>query len=79
MSYIQLQKKPIDVLFSNDKNLFNNPCENTINASKIYKVDNIHYNKYEYILLFNNFVLFMKKTKFIYIKKGKNKEKKLFI
>ena len=74
--YIQLQKKPIDVFFSNDKILFNNVFENTINASKNYKVDNFHYNKYDYILLFNNFsISYVKKQNLYILKKEKIKKK----
>ena len=51
-------------------------AQNTLNSSKNYKTDNIVFNKYDYVLIFNNFDFnYIKKRNITYLEKSKIKRK----
>ena len=55
------------------KNHFKEVSENTLNSSKNYMMDSIIFNKYNYVLIFNNFDSnYIKKRNITILRKIKN-------
>ena len=61
------KKKPIDVFYSKNKDLFSEVKINTINSNKNYNSGESMFKKYDYLLLFNNFEKSYIKKKNLYL------------
>lgn len=72
---------PIEIFYSNNKNLFDDVYKNTINYYANNKISNINYKIGEKCLISNNILLSKKKfqKKYIIIEKNKIKNNKSFI